>query len=524
MDALVSLCKRRGFIYPSSEIYGGLNGFFDYGPLGVEMKNNIKAAWWRDFVQRRDDMVGLDSSIIHHPTTWKASGHVDNFTDPLVDCKVSKQRYRADQLFFAAVVVEPERTRPSEEKIVHFRGESFDIGATGSSEKQIIGYVSALESDRTDAELQEKAETLKRKKAIRGKLLPLEVRDMTQAKPDEIPLIPSPATGEPGSLTPPRSFNMMFQTYIGALRDDSAVAYLRPETAQGIFINFKNVIDTGRVKVPFGIAQVGKAFRNEINPRNFTFRSREFEQMEIEYFIAPDADWQKCHRDWIDAGLTWLDSVGVPRAMLSEYAHPKEKLSHYSKGTVDIMFKFPFGVQELWGFAARGDFDLTQHQKFSGKSMEYFDEAAKKRYVPHVVEPSVGVDRIFLAALCAAYTEDEAPDDKGNPEKRTVLRLSPRLAPVKVAVLPLVKNKPELVAVADQLYARLKKKHVAFYDQSGAIGRRYRRQDEIGTPWCVTIDFDTLANGTFTLRERDSMQQKRMTEAELFQMLQERLD
>src|SRR5208283_2114230 len=251
MEALVSLCKRRGFIFPSSDIYGGLNGFFDYGPLGVEMKNNIQQAWWRDFVQRRDDMVGLDSSIIHHPTTWKASGHVDNFTDPLVDCKVSKQRYRADQLFFAAVSVETEDN------------------ASGRSEKQTIGYVSALESDRTSEELQEKAETLKRKKAVRGKLEPVVAKDFTEARPEEIPLIPSPATGEPGSLTPPRSFNMMFQTYIGALRDESAVAYLRPETAQGIFINFKNVIDTGRVKVPFGIAQVGKAFRNEINPRNF---------------------------------------------------------------------------------------------------------------------------------------------------------------------------------------------------------------------------------------------------------------
>jgi len=506
MDALVSLCKRRGFIFPSSDIYGGLNGFFDYGPLGVEMKNNIKAAWWRDFVQRRDDMVGLDSSIIHHPTTWKASGHVDNFTDPLVDCKVSKQRYRADQLFFAAVIVE------------------LEANASGGGEKQIAGYVSALESDRTDVELQDKAVELKRRRAIRGTLLPLQIRDFTQAKPEEIPLIPSPATGEPGSLTPPRSFNMMFQTYVGALRDDSAVAYLRPETAQGIFINFKNVIDTGRVKVPFGIAQVGKAFRNEINPRNFTFRSREFEQMEIEYFIAPNADWQKCHRGWIDAGLAWLESIGVPRTMLSEYAHPKEKLSHYSKGTVDIMFKFPFGVQELWGFAARGDFDLTQHQQFSGKSMEYFDEATKTKYVPHVVEPSVGVDRILLAALCAAYTEDEAPDEKGKLEKRVVLRLSPRLAPVKVAVLPLVKNKPELVAVAEQLHAKLQRKVAVFYDQSGAIGRRYRRQDEIGTPWCVTIDFDTLANGTFTLRERDSMAQRRMNEPELLAMLGEKLD
>jgi glycyl-tRNA synthetase len=316
---------------------------------------------------------------------------------------------------------------------------------------------------------------------------------------------------------------MMFQTYIGALRDDSAVAYLRPETAQGIFINFKNVLDTGRVKVPFGIAQIGKAFRNEINPRNFLFRSREFEQMEIEYFIAPDADWQKCHRDWIDAGFAWLESIGIPRTLLSEYTHPKEKLSHYSKGTVDIMFKFPFGVQELCGFAARGDFDLTQHQQFSGKSMEYFDEVAKKKYVPHVIEPSLGVDRILLAALCAGYAEDEAPDEKGKLEKRVVLRLSPRLAPVKVAVLPLVKNKPELVAVAEQLHAKLQRKYVVFYDQSGAIGRRYRRQDEIGTPWCVTIDFDTLANGTFTLRDRDSMKQERIEEKTLFALLDEKL-
>ena len=515
MDTLVSLCKRRGFIFPSSDIYGGLNGFFDYGPLGVEMKNNIKAAWWRDFVQRRDDMVGLDSSIIHHPTTWKASGHVDNFTDPLVDCKVSKQRYRADQLFFAAVVVEPpeDQQQPMEQAYLAKLRSTVPLG-----------YVSALESDRTTEELQEKAETLKRKKAVRGKLKPVIVKDFTQATPEEIPLIPSPATGEPGSLTPPRSFNMMFQTYIGALRDDSAVAYLRPETAQGIFINFKNVLDTGRVKVPFGIAQIGKAFRNEINPRNFLFRSREFEQMEIEYFIAPDADWQKCHRDWIDAGFAWLESIGLPRALLSEYAHPKEKLSHYSKGTVDIMFKFPFGAQELCGFAARGDFDLSQHQKFSGKSMEYFDEVTKKKYVPHVVEPSLGVDRILLAALCAGYAEDEAPDEKGKLEKRVVLRLSPRLAPVKVAVLPLVKNKPALVAVAEQLHAKLQRKYAVFYDQSGAIGRRYRRQDEIGTPWCVTIDFDTLANGTFTLRERDSMKQERIDEKTLFALLNEKLD
>ena len=490
METLVALCKRRGIIFQSSEIYSGINGFFDYGPLGVEMRRNIKDAWWTDFVQRRDDIVGLDSSIIHHPTTWKASGHIDNFTDPLVDCKVSKQRYRADQLFFAPVVVDG----------------------------QIIGCVSALESETTGVELQRAAETLKRKKGIQGTLEAVRPREMTEATPEEIPLIPSPATGEPGSLTPPRSFNMMFQTHVGALRDESSVAYLRPETAQGIFINYKNIVDTGRVKIPFGIAQIGKAFRNEINPRNFIFRSREFEQMEIEYFISPDADWRQVHREWIDRSRAWFTSIGIDESLLSEYTHPAEKLSHYSKGTIDIMFKFPFGVQELQGIAARGNYDLTQHQEASGRSMEYFDEATKSRYIPHVIEPSMGVDRILLAVLCAAYREEEVEGDK-----RVVLGLSPRIAPVKVAVLPLVKNKPELVAMARRLYQQLQRRHAVFFDESGAVGRRYRRQDEIGTPWCATVDFESLETGTFTVRERDSMAQVRMDEDALLSMLDEKI-
>ena len=496
METLVSLCKRRGIIYASSEIYGGINGFFDYGPLGAELKRNIRNAWWQDMVHRRDDIVGLESSIIMHPKVWEASGHVAGFTDPLIDCKVSKQRYRADQLFFAAVIV---------------NGET-------------IGYVSALESERTTEELQEKAESLKRKKAVQGQLAPVQPRDMTEAKPEEIALVPSPATGEPGSLTEPRAFNMMFETHVGPMRDSSAVAYLRPETAQGMFADYKNVVDSTRVKLPFGIAQTGKSFRNEITPRNFIFRSREFEQMEMEYFIHPDADWLKCHEEWLAWCQNWLKSVGRPEDPLSLHEHPKEKLAFYSRRTVDIMFKYPFGVQELWGIAARSDYDLQQHQKFSGVPQVYFDEATKQKVVPHVIEPAVGVDRILLAVLCAGYAEEEIKDDKGNVEKRVVLRLSPRIAPVKVAVLPLLKNKEALVGRAKELYKKLQRRYAVSYDDGGAIGKRYRRQDEAGTPWCVTIDFDTVEkDGTFTLRERDSMQQKRISEAELFALLEEQV-
>ncbi len=501
MDSIVALAKRRGFIFQSSEIYGGFNGFFDYGPLGSELKKNIRDCWWADMVRRRDDIVGLESSIIMHPKVWEASGHVAGFTDPLVDCKVSKQRYRADQLFFSPVVV---------------------TGADGVA--QTIGYVSALESEKTAADLQAAAETMKRKKAVQGTLAPVVVKDFTEAREDEYALIPSPATGEPGSLTAPRSFNMMFQTNVGAMTDASSVAYLRPETAQGMFVDFKNVVDTGRVKLPFGIAQIGKSFRNEITPRNFIFRSREFEQMEMEYFIHEDADWAKCHQDWIEWCKNWLLSIGLPESHLSLYAHPKEKLAFYSKGTVDIMFKYPFGVQELWGIAARGNYDLGQHAQASGKPQELFDEATKKKFVPHVIEPAVGVDRILLAVLCAGYAEEDVKDEKGNVEKRTVLRLSPRIAPVKVAVLPLLKNKEALTDRAKALYKKLQRRYAVFYDEAGAIGRRYRRQDEIGTPWCVTIDFDTIEkDGTFTLRERDTMTQKRITEADLFALLDEQV-
>ncbi len=497
MEKIVSLCKRRGFIFQSSEIYGGINGFWDYGPLGVELRRNIRNCWWKEMVQNREDVVGLESSIIMHPKVWEASGHVGGFTDPMVDCKVSKQRFRADQLFFAPIVVD---------------------GNT-------VGYVSALESEQVAAELQEKADSFKRKKGIQGKLEPVQPRDFTEAAPEEIALIPSPATGEPGSLTPPRGFNMMLETNVGALRDASSVAYLRPETAQGMFVDFKAILDTGRVKIPFGIAQIGKSFRNEITPRNFIFRSREFEQMEMEFFISDEDDWAKWHRYWIDWCRNWLLSVGIPTAMLSEYNHPREKLSHYSKGTTDIMFNYPFGVQELWGIAARGNFDLSQHAQFSGTPLEYFDAAAKRRYVPHVIEPAVGVDRILLAILCSAYDEREITDDKGNKEVRLVMRFHPRIAPIKAAVFPLLKNKPELVEKAGEVYALLKKHLAADYDASGSIGKRYARHDEAGTPFCITIDFETLGEkgdelkDTVTLRHRDDGRQERVKISELLSLL-----
>ncbi|HEY5552984.1 MAG TPA: glycine--tRNA ligase [Opitutaceae bacterium] len=515
METLVSLCKRRGIIFPSSEIYGGLNGFFDYGPLGAEIKRNIRNAWWQDMVHRRDDIVGIETSIIMHPKVWEASGHVAGFTDPLVDCKVSKQRYRADQLFFAAVFL-----------------------VENGHEKQ-IGYASALESDDIARDLVAATEKVLRKTGKRipvfagegapatseapvyARLGPIDDLSSISSRSDAeefVKQIPSPATGEAGSLMAPRPFNMMFETYVGALRDESAKSYLRPETAQGMFADFRNVVDTGRVKLPFGIAQIGKSFRNEITPRNYIFRSREFEQMEMEYFIHPDADWLACHEEWLTWCQDWLKSIGLPESHLSLFEHPKAKLAFYSRRTVDIMFKYPFGVQELWGIAARSDYDLQQHQKFSGVPQTWFDEASKTKIVPHVIEPAVGVDRILLAILCAAYHEDEIEG-----EKRVVLKLHPRIAPYKVGVFPLLKNKPELVKRAQELYRAVKRRHNAFYDESGAIGRRYRRQDEIGTPWCVTVDFETIEkDGTFTLRDRDTLQQVRVNEAELLAMLDEK--
>jgi len=492
MPEIVSLCKKRGFIFQSSEIYNGFNGFYDYGPLGAEMKRNIKNAWWKDIVHCRSDIVGLDSSIIASPSIWKASGHVAGFSDPMVDCKESKNRYRADQLFFSEVVVEGE----------------------------ILGYVSLLESGSMDEEAMAQAQKMKKKMAKQGFIEALKLRDITEATAQELALIPSPATGNP-TLTPPRAFNLMFQTSVGAMTDASSVAYLRPETAQGIFTNFKNVLTTARAKIPFGIAQIGKAFRNEITPRNFIFRSREFEQMEIEYFIEPEDDvWEQYHERWIQESWDWLVSIGLREDLMAREVHAKDKLAHYARACTDIIFRFPFGWSELQGIAARGNYDLTQHQEASGKGMEYFDEANKRKYLPHVIEPSLGVDRLMLALICSAYHEDEVDG-----EKRTLLRFHPRIAPIKVAVFPLVKNKPEIVAKSEELFKTLQKRGWnSIYDSAGAIGRRYRRMDEAGTPFCVTVDFDTLENDSVTVRDRDSTQQIRMQISELIPYLSKNID
>ena len=501
MESIIGLCKRRGFIFASSEIYGGYNGFFDYGPLGVELRNNIKNIWWRDMVQRRDDIVGLDSSIIMHPNIWEASGHVDGFSDPMVDCKESKLRYRADQLFVYPVILDNEQA--GHIAVV----EGTDLSTRIKQAKKLRDHLGNKQAKLDEARLDSD---------------PVEITELEDA---HRATTLGPDAKEIGTLTEPREFKLMFETKVGPLADQSAVAYLRPETAQGIFANYKNIVDTGRVKIPFGIAQIGKAFRNEITPRNFIFRSREFEQMEIEYFISPDADWKTLHREWLDTCINWLESIGIPKDQVSEDVHVADKLAFYSQATTDLMFEFPHGKQELWGIACRSDYDLGQHQKHSGKSMEIFDESQKKKYIPHVIEPSLGVDRTLLAVLTTAYDEDEIPNDKGAVEKRTVLRFSPKIAPYKAAIFPLVKNKPELVEIAEKLYKKLQKRWNVFYDASGAIGRRYRRQDEIGTPFGITVDFDTLEkDGTVTLRDRDTTEQKRMSPEALFEFLEEQIN
>src|SRR5438552_8601999 len=443
MEKIVSLCKRRGFVFQSSEIYGGLNGCWDYGPLGVELKRNLKNYWWRVMVHERDDVVGMDGSILMNRTVWKASGHEDTFSDPMVDCRSCKVRLRADQ------VIE--------------------------------------------------------KKGLRQ----------------------CPNCGGK-DLTEPRSFNLMFKTYVGATEDESSVTYLRPETAQAIFVQFKNILEVSRKKLPFGIAQIGKAFRNEINPRNFTFRSREFEQMELEYFCRADQGMELLEY-WKEERLKFYENIGIPRSKLHVKTVSDEERAFYSKGTFDIEYDFAFGVQELEGVAYRTDYDLSQHQEASGKSLEYFDEETKQRFVPHVVEPSAGVDRTVLALICEAYSEDEAPDEKGKMEARVVLRFHPRLAPIKAGIFPLLTNNAQLVAKAKAIVDVLRPDMTVFYDESGAIGRRYRRQDEIGTPFGVTVDFETLGEkdpalrDTVTLRDRDSMRQERVALKDLPAILRERL-
>ncbi len=500
MEKLVSLAKRRGYIFPSSEIYGGLNGCWDYGPLGVELKRNIKETWWQDMIAGHDEtlapdgapsafsMVGLDCSILMNPTVWQASGHVGGFNDPMVDCRETKNRYRADQLVVFRVVsaTEPDSSLGDDVPLFAAPGE---IGKS------------------TDADLF--APHKKRIDALRKKHGELRLEPVADAlaDPDLRARVLAPGASQPGTLTAPRAFNLMFKTHVGAMEDNSSIAYLRPETAQGIFVNFKNVCDTARVRVPFGIGQLGKAFRNEINPRNFTFRSREFEQMEIEFFCRPE-DADAWYRYWRDRRYAWFVSLGLSTERLHLREHDRDELAHYASACADVEYAFPFGVSELEGIANRTDFDLRQHMDTSGKDLSFFDDQEpdkdKRRYLPHVIEPSAGADRATLAFLCEAYCEDEVGG-----ETRTVLKLHPRIAPIKVAVLPLVK-KDGMPERALALYRTLKTRFAAYYDEKGAIGRRYRRQDEAGTPYCVTIDGQTADDGSGTIRERDSCAQERI--------------
>jgi glycyl-tRNA synthetase len=495
MDKLVSLCKRRGFIFPSSEIYGGLNGFWDYGPLGVELKRNIKDAWWRDNVTLRDDMVGLDCSIIMNPKVWEASGHVGGFSDPMVDCRATKERYRADQMY----VFITRYPKPNE------KGEAVESWFAG---------LGASPEDASDGPSKKSAKLAKRFGTPEAGATVIPYLQVDAA--DRIKVI-GPSTDEPGTLTEPRSFNLMFKTYVGALESESNVAYLRPETAQGIFANFKNVVDTGRVKVPFGIAQVGKSFRNEINPRNFTFRSREFEQMEIEFFCHP-SEAKEWYAYWRKTRFQWYVDHGLQSDRLRLRDHDPDEMAFYSTATADIEYSFPFGVSELEGIAHRGDYDLGQHQKFSGKDLTYFDEEKKERYLPHVIEPSAGADRATLAFLCEAYQEDQVGG-----ETRTVLKFHPRFAPIKAAVFPLVKRDgmPEM---AEKIYRDMKRHFNVFLDEKGAIGRRYRRQDEAGTPFGITVDGQTIADGTVTFRDRDSCRQWRVPSSNVVQALRDHLE
>jgi len=646
MEKIVSLCKRRGFIYQSSEIYGGINGFWDYGPLGAELKRNVKELWWNTMTRLRDDVVGLDATIIMAPQIWRASGHVDTFSDPMCDCLLTKKRFRADQI------------EPQSGTVIHFKG-AHDPFALADLDDLIHGFASNPELQREFAsdqsaydvanrlskstnpvlrdagervikKLGEKHETQNQDRFAvllkpgkppesalklaqefyrqRGLANPDPILDFTEKLENSTRYNP-----ENGALlTEPRPFNLMLQTYVGPIQSDDNIAYLRPETAQAIFAQFKNVLDSSRVKVPFGIAQVGKAFRNEVTPRNFTFRSREFEQMELEFFIKPDEvveaisgsiatdsdsqlstlnpqpnwGWKLWHQYWVEERVRFYEGIGLSRSTLGFHIQTAEELAHYARACTDILFKFPFGKldekgelkgEELEGIAARSDFDLSQHERFSGKPMGVFDEElrtawaklddakkadlskryyearlkymtksgvepakaaqdakedadglAKGQYIPHVIEPSAGADRLILALLCNAFTEITDIDDKGKSETRVVMKFHPRVAPIKVAVLPLLKNKPDLVKKAQAVRDLLRPWMNVFYDDGGSIGRRYARQDEAGTPFCLTIDFDTLGEkpellDTVTLRYRDDGRQERLPIAQLKDWLLERI-
>jgi glycyl-tRNA synthetase len=678
MEKIVSLCKRRGFIFQSSEIYGGINGFWDYGPLGAELKRNVKDLWWNTMTRRRDDVVGLEATIIMSPRIWEASGHVDTFADLMRECPLTKKRVRADQVeplsgtafCYAGSVSKKafDTVMPLWSQMLNQQSEDVRRSSLLQLASQILNQAkpSSEEDAKTVAENVIASIGGNRQTAATQALSLLSIVANLRAESSNEPFTILVALGKPPEsarktatefysqrgvvepilfgerieklenstdfhpesrvwLSDPRPFNLMFKTYVGPVESEDNVAYLRPETAQAIFAQFKNVLETSRRKVPFGIAQVGKAFRNEVTPRNFTFRSREFEQMELEFFIKPDevveaiagrvakaseiskednqqptsniqhstfniqqpipaADWgwEAWHKYWVEERIRFYEGIGLPRTTLEEYWQKPEELAHYARACVDILFKFPFGTQELEGIAARSDFDLSQHERCSGKSMGVFDEElraawsklddakkealsrryhearlkyltkmgveqaaaeqeakedaaglAKGQYIPHVIEPSAGVDRLILALICNAYHEDQMPDEKGKPEMRVVLKFHPRVAPIKVGVMPLLKNKPDLVKKALEIRDLMRPHMNVFYDDAGAIGRRYRRQDEAGTPFCVTVDFETLEGmkegplagqkDTVTLRHRDDGRQDRVKISELLPLMLERI-
>ncbi len=512
MEKIVSLCKRRGFIFQAGEIYGGLNGCWDYGPLGVELKRNLKDYWWRKTVQERDDVLGMDGAILTMEQVLVSSGHVGGFSDPMCECPLTKQRLRADQI--------PPASPGVEYTFLGARDEA--TGKTTDKQFTILIPNGKQEMDRSAQKV-----ALQFYRDLFGKgstPLALATDPYTyQAGPRDGGLY-NPENGV--LLSEPRMFNLMLQTNFGATGDQ--IAYLRPETAQSIFCQYKNVLDSNRIKLPFGIAQSGKSFRNEINPRNFTFRSREFEQMEIEYFCHPD-DGMRLTDEWLEERLKFYGEIGIPREKLHILDVPDGERAFYSKKTYDIEYEFPFGIQELEGVAYRTDYDLGVHEKGAGKSLVYFDEETKEKFLPHVVEPSAGCDRTVLALICEAFDEETLTDEKGKEDVRTLLRFVPRMAPIKVGIFPLLKKNEEQVRLARKIQKSLQPWMNVFYDDGGAVGRRYRRQDEVGTPFCVTVDFDTLGeNGdalksTVTVRHRDSMEQERIAIADLLPWLLERV-
>ncbi len=491
MNRIVSLCKRRGFVFPASEIYGGINGFWDFGPLGTQLKNNLRDAWWHDMVEcppfgpdgKPLSIVGLDSSIIQHPRTWEASGHVGGFADLMVDCRESKARYRADHV----VCVE--------------------IKSEKGGNVRSLGLFGAVDGDDAEALLTRKAKKMAQKSGG-GEIVPFDMKTavpLTTLSPEQRQTVIGPDTEKAGTLTEPRAFNLMFHSYSGVFQNESSKVYLRPETAQGIFLDYKNVMDSSRVRPPFGVAQIGKSFRNEVTPRNFIFRCREFEQMEMEFFCAPE-DGLMWYEFWVAERMKWWESVGVAKEKLFRHIIPADELAHYSKGTSDIEYQYPFTAPnfgELEGVAYRTDYDLKQHQEFSKTNLEYIDQEGGRRYTPHVVEPASGLTRGVLVLLCEGYQYDES---RASPEW---LKIKPSLAPIKMGIFPLI-NKDGMPEVAEKLYMDLRRDYVCQYDAKQSIGKRYARMDEAGTPFCVTVDSESLKDNAVTVRDRDTAQQERV--------------